>query len=116
MASWLTPGGRLLIIVPNALSIHRRLGVQMGLLGSPYELNEADQLIGHKRVYDLTALKEHVEESGLKTVMSRSFTLKTIANSMYDLVGESYLAASLDPSIDWGESGGQLALVAEVEP
>lgn len=49
--SFLAPGGVLIVDVPNGDSIHRQLGVELGLLNKRYDLNETDISIGHKRVY-----------------------------------------------------------------
>ena len=54
---WLAPGGRMIVIVPNATSIHRRLGVKMGTLQTVYDFTERDVQLGHQRVYDLDRLK-----------------------------------------------------------
>lgn len=41
-AGWLKPQGHLIVIVPNALSLHRRLAVAMGLTRAADELGESD--------------------------------------------------------------------------
>jgi len=61
--NWLSEDGRLHIIVPNALSIHRLIGVEMGFLNSPYELNENDISSNHIKVYDHDILKQEVIDS-----------------------------------------------------
>lgn len=63
--SWLSEGGRIHIIVPNALSVHRLLGVEMGLLDSPYAFNRNDEESGHVRVYDMNLLKTQIQGAGL---------------------------------------------------
>lgn len=62
--NWLTDDGKLHIIVPNALSIHRLIGVRMGYLENPYSLNEHDIRAGHLRVYDYNILKSELLEAG----------------------------------------------------
>jgi len=63
--SWLKENGIILIDVPNANSIHRQVGVKMGLLKRVDELNELDKKLGHRRVYTWETLQEDVEEAGL---------------------------------------------------
>lgn len=63
--NWLTDNGKLHIIVPNALSIHRLLGVEMKLLDTPYSFNQNDIESGHERVYDHYLLKKDIFQSGL---------------------------------------------------
>lgn len=74
------PEGALLVIVPNALSLHRLVAVKMGLLASPDELNERDRMLGHLRCYTPDLLREHVEAAGLALVELRGILLKPITN------------------------------------
>ena len=62
---WLKRDGYIIIVVPNARSVHRRIGMRMGLIANLYELTEQDISVGHKRYYDSDVLKEHIAESGL---------------------------------------------------
>jgi len=75
----LRPGGRLVVSVPNALSLHRRIGVQMGLLGSVHDLNETDLRLGHVRVYDPATLAADLEASGFRIVESGGFNVKLVS-------------------------------------
>jgi len=73
---WLTKNGRLHIIVPNALSVHRLLGVEMGYLKTPYELNENDIGSGHVKVYDHNILKAEIKEANLKLLVCEGVQFK----------------------------------------
>ena len=55
IATWLKPGGTLVIVVPNRASIHRRVALRMGLIPELDDLSPRDHLVGHQRVYDLAA-------------------------------------------------------------
>jgi len=74
--NWLSEEGRLHVIVPNALSIHRLLGVEMGFLNSPYELNENDISSNHMKVYDHNILKQEIRDAGLKIVVCEGVQFK----------------------------------------
>lgn len=80
--SWLAHDGRLIIIVPNSQSLHRRLAVIMGLQPELDSLSGRDQLVGHRRVYSLAMLQEHLLAAGFEAVETRGFFLKPLANSM----------------------------------
>lgn len=82
MKSWLAPNGRVIVVVPNAESIHRKLAVRMGLLKAVHELGERDFLVGHRRVYDLTILREHVCDAGFQILEEHGLFLKTLPNAM----------------------------------
>jgi len=63
---WLADKGHLLIAVPNANSLHRLIGVKLGMLSKKDELNEQDIILGHKRVYTPELFKEHGIGSGVE--------------------------------------------------
>jgi 2-polyprenyl-3-methyl-5-hydroxy-6-metoxy-1,4-benzoquinol methylase len=78
---WLEPGGRIHVVVPNSESLHRLVGVELGILGAPNELTESDHRIGHRRVYDLNGLLADVRAAGLSLVAWRGVSLKLLSNS-----------------------------------
>lgn len=71
----------LIIGVPNALSFHRLLGVEMGNLNTPYELNIRDIELGHFRVYDLNSLTDEVKNAGYDVFTTDGVFLKFLSNS-----------------------------------
>lgn len=77
-------GSRLVMLVPNALSIHRLVAVEMGLLESPDSLNALDQRLGHRRVYDPDLLHDHVSAAGWRVVHSGGVFLKPLSNGQID--------------------------------
>lgn len=79
--TWLAPGGRIIAAVPNADSLHRRLGVKMGLLERRRDLNDQDHAIGHRRVYNREELDHDVTAAGLVTVAKGGIFLKLLSNA-----------------------------------
>jgi 2-polyprenyl-3-methyl-5-hydroxy-6-metoxy-1,4-benzoquinol methylase len=77
----LADGGQLVVIVPNAESIHRRLAVRMGLQPALDTLSARDYTVGHQRVYTLSSLERDLTATGFQTVAHRGFFLKPLANS-----------------------------------
>jgi len=77
---WLSLDGYLIIQVPNALSLNRRIGQKAGLISSCYELTPHDVEIGHKRFYDLESLKRDIVASGLRTESTGGSLLKPFSN------------------------------------
>lgn len=82
LAGWLAPGGRLVVVVPNAQSLHRRLAVRMGLQERLDSLSARDHLVGHQRVYTLDELRADVESAGLHPTQELGWFLKTLPNAM----------------------------------
>ncbi|MCX7063006.1 MAG: methyltransferase domain-containing protein [Proteobacteria bacterium] len=68
--------GSLFIGVPNALSLHRRLGQKAGFLDDPYKLSEMDLNYGHRRYFDLESLKACVIQAGFKIRSSQGLLMK----------------------------------------
>ncbi len=85
--------GRVIITVPNADSIHRHIGLKMGLLQTLDELNDTDRRIGHKRVYFFKSLRDHVEKAGLKTTKKLGFFVKFLSNAQMESMDESLVQA-----------------------
>lgn len=77
---WLAPDGRLLVAVPNADSLHRLVGVKMGMLERKDSLNAQDIELGHLRVYTPTDLRSHLELAGIEIVLEGGVMLKPISN------------------------------------
>lgn len=75
------PGGRIHIIVPNALSMHRRLGVYMKLIDSPHALSERDVELGHHRVYDRFGLIQLLRKCGFAVVSWKGIIVKPLTNA-----------------------------------
>lgn len=79
--TWLAPGGRIIAIVPNADSLHRRLGVKLGMLSRRNELNEQDVQIGHRRVYNREEFDRDLLAGGLRIVAKGGIFLKLLSNN-----------------------------------
>lgn len=79
---WLEPGGRIHLSVPNGLSLHRQVGVELGLMKSPTDLIDSDTAQGHLRNYSLESLRADVRQAGLEVVHEQGLFLKLVPNSM----------------------------------
>ena len=81
---WLAAGGEVHIVVPNAESLHRRVGLAMGLLPRLDHLNESDLAIGHRRVYTWQTLSDHIAAAGLHLVEMQGLLLKPLPNALME--------------------------------
>lgn len=77
---WLAPGGCALVAVPNANSLHRRMGVKLGMLQTVDDFNDQDRLLGHLRVYTPESLRSHVLEAGWDEVHFGGNMVKMLSN------------------------------------
>jgi 2-polyprenyl-3-methyl-5-hydroxy-6-metoxy-1,4-benzoquinol methylase len=87
---FLKPTGNLHITVPNAMSIHRILGKEMGMLKHEDSLNQYDIEVGHQRVYTINLLKEHVSSAGFKVIDQDGIILKPLSDSQMNTVIDTY--------------------------
>lgn len=78
--SWLKKGGIAFLSVPNAMSLHRRIGVKLGMLKTENELNEQDLRLGHRRVYKLLEFESDIKKSGYKINNIQGYVLKLLSN------------------------------------
>jgi 2-polyprenyl-3-methyl-5-hydroxy-6-metoxy-1,4-benzoquinol methylase len=78
---WLDGGGRIHIMVPNARSLHRRLGQKMGIIEDVASPSENDKKIGHRRVYTQETLESDIKKSGLAVVAKTGIFLKPLSHS-----------------------------------
>ena len=93
IASWIRSGGRLHIVVQNAESLHRRLGVALGLMPETDYLNEMSLAVGHRRVYSITSIVAECVSAGYAVETTEGFFLKpfdfgTLSQSEHDLQSE----------------------------
>lgn len=84
LGSWLAPGGTLYVLVPNALSFHRMLGVEMGLQKDVHDLSPRDHALGHKRVYDYETFSADIKAAGLIHSTVGGVLLKPLPNAMLE--------------------------------
>jgi 2-polyprenyl-3-methyl-5-hydroxy-6-metoxy-1,4-benzoquinol methylase len=113
---WLAIGGRLLIAVPNANSLHRLVGVKMGMLPHKDALNEQDRMLGHQRVYTPDLLKQHVREAGFKVVHFGGVMVKPISNRQIEQQwSDELIDAYFALGEDMPELCSEIYVVAEKE-
>lgn len=103
---------RIIVLVPNAQSLHRRLAVAMGLQPTPETLSERDKIEGHVRVYTLAQLREDLIYTGWSPIMARGFMVKTLPNSMMLGHSEALLRAMCEVELP-AEFCANLGVVAE---
>jgi 2-polyprenyl-3-methyl-5-hydroxy-6-metoxy-1,4-benzoquinol methylase len=94
---WLSPAGRLFVVVPNAMAASRQIAVAMGLIPTETSVTEGEFAHGHRRTYDLAALEGHVKAAGLSLQSSGGVFFKPFANFQFDkliasgAIDEAYL-------------------------
>ncbi len=80
-AKILRPSGLLVVVVPNARSLHRLLGHHAGLLDDLYRLSDADLQLGHRRYFDVSSITALVTEAGLRIERTEGVFLKCLTTA-----------------------------------
>ena len=116
MKKWIHINGKIIIIVPNKESIHRRLAVIMGLQPELDTLGARDKLVGHQRVYSIATLEKDVRTAGLKVTETYGFFLKTLPNSMMLTYSKELVQAlnKISPQMP-KEMMANIGLIAEID-
>ena len=77
----LKPGAKAIFSVPHANSLHRRIGVEMGMLKTRNELNAQDLQLGHRRVYTIPEFEADIKKAGFKIIETRGYMIKLVSNA-----------------------------------
>jgi 2-polyprenyl-3-methyl-5-hydroxy-6-metoxy-1,4-benzoquinol methylase len=111
--SWLAPGGRVHITVPNADSLHRLVGVQMGMLETRTSLSESDVRIGHRRVYTIDTLRRDISTGGFDIMHWQGIFLKVLANAQMLEWSTDLILAMHEVGQNFPASCAEIYVVAE---
>ena len=110
---YVAPGGVMIVDVPNAMSLHRQIGVEMGLLGAVTDLNEGDLSIGHKRVYTPEAFRAEIEAAGLAIDRFGGVFIKVLSNAQSAATfDDKQLAALLEIGERYPEIAAEMYVIA----
>jgi len=113
IAGWTAPQGRVHVVVPNGNSLHRLVGVELGLQTDPLQLTDGDVRQGHERNYTIDSLISDLRAAGLNPIHWEPIFLKLLPNRemlewSWERIGAVQRVASRVP-----EHGAELYVVAE---
>lgn len=95
--NWLTPQGKLFLVVPNADAPSRQIAVKMGLITHNNAVTPAELEHGHRQTYSFDTLERDVRLSGLKVAHRSGIFFKPLANFQFDqllttdIISQAYL-------------------------
>lgn len=110
------PGAQFFIAVPNAKSLHRRLGHEADLLSSMMELSAADFALGHRRYYDLESMRHQLKECGYRVLREEGIFLKPFTTSQLESLNlsDAVIEAMCKVGINYPELCAGLLFQAEL--
>ena len=110
---WLAPSGRIVAIVPNALSFDRLVAVKMKRLQHSSQLNERDLTLGHRRVYRPEDFAADFCGAGLEVITQGGMFFKPLSNQqIQEQWDEQMIQAFFELGKDFPENGAEIYLVA----
>jgi 2-polyprenyl-3-methyl-5-hydroxy-6-metoxy-1,4-benzoquinol methylase len=110
--AWLAPKGRIVMTVPNALGLHKRIGKKMGLINDFYQLAESDIKKGHKRIYDSKSFKEEFLSSDYRIEFLGGILLKPLSHRQMDAWDMNIVDALYEVGKELPEYCSSLIIVA----
>jgi trans-aconitate methyltransferase len=75
---YIQPGGKLFVAVPNAKSLNRRLGLELGIIRDIYELNDNDRALGHQRQFCRDSINDLLQRTGYRVTWEEGIYLKPL--------------------------------------
>lgn len=94
---WLSEGGRLFLVCPNANAPSRQIAVKMGLVDHNAAVTVAEAQHGHRITYSLDTLERDARAAGLEVVYRSGIFFKALANFQWDrllqtdIISQEYL-------------------------
>jgi hypothetical protein len=89
--------------VPNAKSLNRRLGVELGIIDDIYDLNENDLSLGHQRQFCRDTLKSLLSAHGFEVHWEEGIYLKPLPLNVLQQLPRFHenLQAMLEVGVDF---------------
>jgi 2-polyprenyl-3-methyl-5-hydroxy-6-metoxy-1,4-benzoquinol methylase len=115
--SWITPTGRLFVVVPNANAPSRRIAVKMGLISHNAAVTPAEREHGHRVTYTLDTLERDARLAGLDVVQRGGVFFKPFANYQFDkllksdIISEDYLEGCFALGMEYPDLCASIYLV-----
>lgn len=88
---WLSPQGKLFLVVPNANAPSRQIAVKMGLISHNSAVTEGERAHGHRKTYALDTLEQEALNGGLHVHTRGGIFFKPLANFQFDRLLETDL-------------------------
>ena len=117
MRGWLSPAGRLFVVVPNANAASRQIAVKMGLVEANDAVTAGERAHGHRRTYSLDTLENDARQAHLKVESRGGIFFKPFANFQFDLlmknkiIDEGYLEGCYALGMQYPELSASVYLV-----
>ncbi len=111
---WLTEDGYIMAAVPNNRSIHRQVGVLLGLLNFEEEMSDWDHYHGHRRVYSPETFRSEFIKANLEIEVFGGYWLKPLSNAQIESTwSDSLLDAFMKIGERYPDIAGTIYIIAK---
>lgn len=116
---WLRPGGRFMVVVPNANAPSRQIAVKMGLISHNAAVTPAEFEHGHRVTYSFDTLEQDVRAAGFDILYRGGVFFKPLANSQFDrlmqtdIISPAYLEGCYALGMQYPDLCASIFLVCE---
>jgi SAM-dependent methyltransferase len=117
--SWLTPTGRLFLLVPNAQAPSRQIAVKMGLITHNAAVMPAEHRNGHRNTFSFDTLERAVRDGGLSPMHRGGLIFKALANYQFDaaldagIISDDYVEGCYQLGMQYPELCASIFLICE---
>jgi SAM-dependent methyltransferase len=114
---WMTPTGRLFVVVPNANAPSRRIAVKMGIISHNSAVTSAEHEHGHRITYGFDTLERDARAAGLEIWQRGGIFFKPLANYQFDkllqsdIISEGYLEGCFALGMEYPDLCASIYLV-----
>jgi SAM-dependent methyltransferase len=119
---WMSPDGRLFIVVPNANAPSRKIAVKMGIISHNSAVTAAEHEHGHRITYGFDTLERDARASGLVIWQRGGIFFKAFANYQFDqllrtdIISEGYLEGCFALGMEYPDLCASIYLVCGRDP
>lgn len=112
---FLKDDGKLVITVQNAEALHRRIGVEIGVLENIHELNQMHIERNHKQYFTLAELELLITEAGYSMEVAKGVLLKPITTGQMHNLGfnDKHYSAMIKLGDNYPELANQLFVICK---
>lgn len=110
---WLVPGGSLHVTVPNMYSLHRRMGVKMGLLKDVFDTTDFNTFLEQPGRFTKERLVQTLQNCGFTVIEAFGFFLKPFSDAQ--MVSLDLPDEAIDALFELGREFDELASKIYVE-
>ncbi|CAO4172672.1 Methyltransferase family protein [Methylorubrum aminovorans] len=116
---WLTPAGRLFLLVPNANAPSRQIAVKMGLITHNSAVTPAEAANGHRNTFSFDTLERATRDAALSTLHRGGLIFKALANYQFDaalaagIISDAYIEGCYQLGNQYPELTASIYLICE---